>query len=58
MFLMGCTSVLAQMVKNLLAMQDTQVWSVVQVDPLEMGMAIHYSILDWRIPLTEKPGGL
>ena len=58
MFLMGCTSVVAQMVKNPPVMQDTQVWSVVQVDPLEKGMGIHFSILAWRIPLTEEPGGL
>ena len=40
----------AQMVKNLPAMQETQVWSPSQEDPLEMGMATHSSILAWRIP--------
>ena len=49
---------LAQKVKNLLAMQETRVRSLGQEDPLEKGMAIHSSILAWRIPWTEKPGGL
>ena len=40
----------AQMVKNLLAMQETQVQSMGQEDPLEKGMATHSIILDWRIP--------
>ena len=44
--------------KNLLVMQKTWVGSLVWDDPLEKGMAIHYSILSWRIPWTEKPGGL
>ena len=48
----------AQTVKNLPAMQDTQVWSLGQEDPLEKGMATHSSILAWRIPWTEEPGGL
>ena len=39
-------------------MQKTWVGSLVWDDPLEKGMAIHYSILSWRIPWTEKPGGL
>ena len=43
---------MAQMVKNLLAMQETQVSS------LEKEMATHSSILSWRIPWTEEPGGL
>ena len=51
-------SLVAQMVKKLLVMQETQVQSLGQVDPLEKGMATHSSILAWRIPLTEKPGGL
>ena len=46
------------MVKNLLAMQETQVQSLGQEDPLEEGMATHSSILAWRIPWTEEPGGL
>ena len=48
----------AQMVKTLPAMQDTQVPSLGQEDSLEKGIAIHSSILAWRIPWTEKPGGL
>ena len=39
-------------------MQETQVRSLDQEDPLEKGMATHSSILAWRIPWTEKPGGL
>ena len=46
------------MVKNLLAVQETQVWSLSQEDPLEKGMTTHSSILSWRIPWTEEPGGL
>ena len=51
-------SLVAQMVKNLLAMQETQVQSLGQKDPLEEGMVIYSNILAWRIPWTEKPGGL
>ena len=47
---------MAQMVKNLSAMQ-TWVQSLGQEDPLERGLATHSSILAWRIPWTEKPGG-
>ena len=39
-------------------MQETQVWSLGQEDPLEKGMATHSSILVWRIPWTEDPGRL
>ena len=46
------------MVKNLPVMQETQVQSLGWDDPLEKGMATHSSILVWRIPWTEKPGGL
>ena len=48
------------MVKNLPTMQETQVRSVGQEDPLEKGMApaTYSSILAWRIPWTEEPGGL
>ena len=56
--LVGWTSLVAQMVKNLPAMQETQVRSLGREDPLEKGMAIHSSILAWRIPWTEEPGGL
>ena len=51
-------SLVAQMVKNLFAMQETQVQSLGQEDPLEEGMATHFSILAWRIPWTEEPEGL
>ena len=51
-------SLVAQMVKNLPAMQETQVQSLDQEDPLEKGMATHSSILAWEIPWTEEPGGL
>ena len=49
---------LAQMVKNLPVMQQTRVQSPGQEDPLEKEMATHSSILAWRIPWTEEPGGL
>ena len=51
-------SLVAQMVKNLPAMRDSLVRSLGQEDPLEKGMATHSSILAWRIPWTEEPGGL
>ena len=51
-------SLVAQLVKNTLAMQETLAQSLGQEDPLEMGMTIHSSILAWRIPCTEKPGEL
>ena len=46
------------MYKNLPAIQETQVQSLGWEDPLEKGIAIHSSILTWRIPWTEEPGGL
>ena len=46
------------MVKNLPAMQETEVRSLGEEDPLEKGTAIQSSILAWRIPRTEEPGGL
>ena len=49
---------MAQLVKNPPAMQDTWVQSPGQEDPMEEGMATHSSILAWRIPWTEEPGGL
>ena len=51
-------SLVAQMVKNLPAMQGTWVRSLGQEDPLEKEMATHSSILAWRILWTEEPGGL
>ena len=49
---------MTQTVKNLPAVQETRVRSPGQEDPLEEGMATHSSILAWRIPWTEEPGGL
>ena len=46
------------MVKNLPAVQETQVRSLGGEDPLEEGMAAHSSLLAWRIPWTGEPGGL
>ena len=51
-------SLVAQMVKNLPVIQETQVLSIGQEDPLEKEMATHLSILAWRIPWTEMPGRL
>ena len=51
-------SLVAQMVKNLPAMQESRVQSPGQGDTLEKGTATHSSILAWRIPWTEEPGGL
>ena len=48
----------AQMVKNLSATQETQVGFLDQKDPLENGMATDSSIIGWRIPWTEEPGRL
>ena len=49
---------IAQLVKNLPAMQETQVQSLGWENPQEEEIATHSSILTWRIPWTEKPGGL
>ena len=51
-------SLVAQSIKNPPAMQETQVGSLGQEDPLEKGMVTHSSILAWRIPWTEEPVGL
>ena len=51
-------SLVAQMVNNLPAMRETQVRSLGREDPLEKGIATHSSVLAWRIPWTEEPGGL
>ena len=50
-------SLVTQTVKNLPAMWETQVQPLDQEDPLEKGMAIHSSILAWRIPWTKESGG-
>ena len=52
------TLLVAQRLKRLPAMRETWVQSLSQEDPLEKKMATHSSILAWRIPWTEKPGGL
>ena len=52
------TSLVAHMVNNLPAMQETWVWYLGQEDPLEKEMATHSSTLGWKIPWMEKPGGL
>ena len=49
---------MAQWVKNLPAMQETQVLSLSREYPLEEGMATHSSVLAWRIPWAEEPGEL
>ena len=51
-------SLVVQTVKNLPAVQETQVCSLGREDPLEKRMATHTSTLAWRIPWTEEPGGL
>ena len=51
-------SLVALTVKKLPAMQETQIQSLGQEDPLEKGMATHSSIPAWKIPWTEEPGGL
>jgi len=51
-------SLVAQMLKNLPAMWETWVWTLGQEDPLKKGMVTPSSILAWRIPWTEEPGGL
>ena len=50
-------SLVAQMVKNPPAMQETWIRSLGWEDPLEKGAATHSSILAWKIPRTEEPGG-
>ena len=57
---MQCTgiSLVAETVKHPPAVQETQIQSMGWEDPLEKGMATHYSILAWRIPWMEEPGGL
>ena len=52
------TSLVAQSVKNLPAVQETRVRSLGWEDPLEKKMATHSSILVWKISFTEEPGGL
>ena len=56
--LSSSASLVAQMVKNLPAMQETWVRSLGWEDPLEEGMVTHSSTLAWKIPWMEEPGGL
>ena len=51
-------SLVPQIIKNLPTMQDIQVRSLGEKDPLEKGLATHSTILVYRVPWTEKPGGL
>ena len=55
---LNLSTLVTQMVKNLPAMQETLVQSLGWEDPLEKGMATHFSILAWKIPWTEEPGRL
>ena len=55
---MDKTSLMAQMVMNLPAVQENCIQSLGWKDPLEKGVATHSSILAWRVPWTEEPGGL
>ena len=57
-YLVPRASLVAQMVKNLPAMQETWVQCLGPEDPLEKEMTTHFSILAWRIPWAEEPGGL
>ena len=58
MYMYEGASLVAQIVKNLPALQETWVQSQGQEDPLEKGIANHSSILAWRISWTEEPVGL
>ena len=58
MYVKERASLIAQLVKNLPAMQETQVRFLDQEDPLEKEMATHSYILAWEIPWTEESGGL
>ena len=57
-FILAGASLVAQMVKNMPAMQEAWVQSLDWEDPLEKGMATHSNILAWIIPWTEEPGRL
>ena len=58
LFSLYWASLVAQMVKNVPSILKARVLSLGQEDPLEKGMATHSSILAWRVPWTEEPGGL
>ena len=55
---LSTAQLVAQMVKNLPAMQETWVRSLGQEDLLEKKMTTHSSVLAWKVPWTEEPGGL
>ena len=57
-FYLRWASLVAQMMKNVPAIQETRIWSLGQEDPLEKRMATFSRSLAWRIPWTEEPGGL
>ena len=57
-FVLGWASLVAQIVKNLPAMQETHIQCLAREDPLEKKMATKSSILTWKIPWTEETGGL
>ena len=57
-FHLTVSRLMAQLVKNLPAIQETQVQSLAQEDPLEKGMATHFSILAWKTLWAEEPGRL
>ena len=57
LILLSTLSLVAQTVKRLSTIQETWVRSLGREDPLQEGMATHSSILAWRIPWTEEPGG-
>ena len=54
----SCTSLVAQLVQTLPAMWEIWIQSLGCIDPPEKGKATHSSVLAWRIPWTEEPGGL
>ena len=58
MYIRRLFSLVAQMVKNLPAMQETQIQSLRWEGPLEKEVATHSSILAWKTPWAEEPGGL
>ena len=58
LFIPSLAPLMVQMIKNLPAIQGTWVWSSGQEDPPEKGKVAYYSILAWRIPWIEEPGGL
>ena len=56
--LLNRASLVAHSVKSLPLLQETRIRCLSRENPLEKGMATHSSVLAWRIPWTEEPGGL